>query len=531
LWAAVALVLAAACANVASLLLARGRSRAREVAVRLAVGAARWRLARQFFAEGLVMTMAAGLLGLGLAGVGLRALIALAPPTVPRLDAVSIDTRVLALTLAIAIVTGLVFALVPLVQASRVDPNATLRTDGGHTSLSRSRRRAQGVFVAVEMALAVVLVTGAALLARSFWAVMQVDPGFQAQGVLKAEYQLPDTRYPTNFSRWPNWNEIHAFNTRLLQRALQLPGIDSAAIAGNHPLDPGYTNSFQVVGREAESKTWPELSIRRVTSGYFRVTGLGLVDGRLLRDSDTTTSTPVILINAATAARFFEGRQPLGERIRFWGTERTIVGVVANEKFKGIAAEDPLGAYVPLSQAPGAYGVLLLRTHGDPRGLRSAAIRAVREIDPALAVFGVESLDQTVSRSLGQRRFAMVLLIAFAVVALVLAIIGVHGVLSHAVSERRRELGIRVALGAPARRIAWLVVGQGLGLAAAGILAGLAIALASTRVLSSLLFRVAPGDPRTFVITTAILFTVALTATYVPARRAARVDPAALLKE
>jgi predicted permease len=531
LWAAVSLVLVVACANVASLLLARGRSRAREVAVRLAIGAGRWRLARQFLAEGLVMTLTAALFGIGLATVGVRALIALAPPTVPRLDAVSIDASVLALTLAVALVTGVVFTLVPLLQASRVAPQATLRADSGQASASRARRHTQGVFVAVEMALAVVLVIGASLLARSFWTVLQVDPGFHAQGVLKAEYQLPETRYPGDFKRWPNWTEIHAFTARLLHRASQLPGVDAVAIAGSHPLDPGFTNSFQVVGREAESKTWPELSIRHVTPGYFRVTGLRLLDGRLLRDTDTTSSTPVILINAATAARFFDKRRAIGERIRFWGTERTIVGVVANEKFKGITAIDPLGAYVPLSQVPGGYGVLLVRTQGDPRALQGAVVRAVRDVDPALAVFGVEPLDDTVARSLGQRRFAMVLLVIFACVALALAVIGVHGVLTHLVTERRRELGIRVALGAPSRRIAWLVVGEGLALAAVGIGAGLTIALASTRTLASLLFGVAPTDPGTFAIVAAGLCLVAVSATYGPARRAVRVDPAALLRE
>jgi predicted permease len=501
------------------------------VAVRLAIGAGRGRLARQFLAEGLVMTLTAALLGLGLAAVGVRALIALAPPTVPRLDAVSIDARVLALTLAVALVTGVVFTLVPLLQASRVAPQTTLRADSGQASAGRARRRTQGVFVAVEMALAVVLVIGASLLARSFWAVLQVDPGFHAQGVLKAEYQLPDTRYPADFKRWPNWTEMHAFNARLLHRASQLPGVDAVAIAGNHPLDPGFTNSFQVVGREAESKTWPELSIRRVSPGYFRVTGLRLLDGRLLQDTDTTSSAPVILINAATAARFFAEQQPLGQRIRFWGTERTIVGVVANEKFKGITATDPLGAYVPLSQVPGGYEVLLLRSEGDPRGLEAAVVRAVRDVDPALAVFGVEPLDQTVGRSVGQRRFAMVLLVIFAGVALVLAIIGIHGVLTHLVTDRRHELGIRVALGARPRRIAWLVVGEGVALAAVGIAAGLAIALASSRMLTSLLFGVAPTDPRTFVWVAVGLCLVAVSATYGPARRAVRVDPAALLKE
>ena len=221
-----------------------------------------------------------------------------------------------------------------------------------------------------ELALAVMLVIGASLLVRSFSHVMQVDAGFHTTGVIKAEYQLPASRYPVDFSKWPNLVEIHAFTNRLLQRASQLPGVDAVAVSGTHPLDPGFTNSFQVVGREAESANWPELSIRSVTPGYFRVTGLSLARGRLLRDADTTTATPVLVVNQAAAARFFEGREPLGARIRFWGVTWTIVGVVANEKFHGVTEADPIAAYAPLAQAPTrGTGVLLVRAAGDPAAL------------------------------------------------------------------------------------------------------------------------------------------------------------------
>jgi putative ABC transport system permease protein len=361
---------------------------------------------------------------------------------------------------------------------------------------------------------------------------MRVDAGFHTTGVIKAEYQLPASRYPVDFAKWPNLVEIHAFTNRLLQRASQLPGVDAVAVSGTHPLDPGFTNSFQVVGREAESENWPELSIRSVTPGYFRVTGLSLSRGRLIGDSDGTTTPPVLVINQAAAARFFDGSEPLGARIRFWGVTWTIVGVVANEKFQGLTEADPIAAYAPFAQAPTrGTGVLLVRAAGDPVAMEAAIGAVVREIDPALAVFGVEPLDDTLQRSVGQRRFAMILLTLFAGLALMLAVIGVHGVLSYGVTERRRELGIRVALGAAARQITWLVVREGLLLTAAGIAAGIGGALIASRALSSLLFGVGATDAATYVAVAAALAGVALTATLLPARRATQVDPAQLLRD
>ena len=533
LWGAVGLVLLVGCVNVANLLLIRGRGRVREVAVRMALGASRSRLARQFLIENFVLTFTGAALGVAIAVGTLRGLLALAPPSVPRLETVTLDGRVLGLTLVLAIVTGLVFGLVPLLQAWRLDPQATLKSEGLHgASTGRAARRAQRVLVVGELALAVMLVIGAALLVRSVSHVMHVDAGFHTAGVVKAEYQLPETRYPVDFSKWPNLVEIHAFTTRLLQRASQLPGVDAVAVSGAHPLDPGFTNSFQVVGREPESANWPELSIRSVTPGYFRVVDLPLSRGRLLRDADTTMGTRVLVINQAAAARFFENREPLGAQIRFWGVTWTIVGVVANEKFHGLTKADPLAAYAPLAQAPTrGTGVLLVRAAGDPATFAPAIAGVVRQIDPALAVFGVEPLDDTLRRSVGQQRFAMILLALFAGLALVLAVIGVHGVLSYGVAERRRELGIRVALGAAARQIAWLVVREGVALAALGIAVGIAGAIVASRALSSMLFGVGATDTTTYAVVSTLLALVALTATLLPARRAAQIDPAQLLRD
>jgi putative ABC transport system permease protein len=530
---AVALVLLVACVNVANLLLARGAGRAQEVAVRAALGADGGRLARQFLIESLLLALVAGAAGIALAFLTLRALVAIAPPEVPRLDMVAIDLRVLAVTTGVSILIGLAFGLVPSLQARGVDVLTALRSEGGaRGSAGRRGTRLRSALVTAEIALAALLVVGAGLLIKSFWRLQQVDPGFRAAGVLKAEYRLPRARYPVNFANWPNFKEMHAFTDALVARAAALPGVESAAVAGNHPLDQGFTNSFSVVGREAEARNWPEISVRRVTPSYFPTVGLRLARGRLLLESDHTFAAPVVLINEAASRRFFGDRDPRGSQINMWGAARTIVGVVDNEKFSGLTEEAPLAIYLPLAQAPSANGAgaLLLRTAGDPAALVPAARQAVREIDPALAVFGVETLEQTVSRSVSQQRFTMLLLGLFAASALVLAAVGVYGVLSYTVGRRTREIGIRMALGAREGRVLWLVVGQGLVLAWVGLALGLAGALALTRLLGSLLFGIEPTDPATFASVAALLLLFTLAASYVPARRAMRVAPATALR-
>jgi predicted permease len=315
-------------------------------------------------------------------------------------------------------------------------------------------------------------------------------------------------------------------------RATTLPGVESAAVAGNHPLDPGFTNSFVVLGREAEARSCPEISVRRVTPGYFHTVGLTLIRGRLLQDSDTTSAAPVLLVNEAAAQRFFPGQDPIGARIGFWGAARTIVGVVANERFHGLSETAPIAAYAPLAQAPSANGsgVLLVRTSGDPSALGSAVRGAIHDVDPSLAIFGVEPLEHTVARSVSQRRFTMLLVGLFAGIALALAAVGVHGVLSYGVVQRTREIGIRMALGARPTRVLRLVVGDGLVLTVAGLAIGLAGSAALTRLLTSLLFGVTATDPATFVAVAAFLTLVALVASYLPARRATKIDPAVALR-
>jgi putative ABC transport system permease protein len=305
--------------------------------------------------------------------------------------------------------------------------------------------------------------------------------------------------------------------------------VDSVAIAGSHPLDPGFTNSFLIVGREAEAKDWPEISVRTVSPGYFRTVGLKLQRGRLLSDSDTTRGTAVAVINDAAAEKFFQNRDPIGAQIRFWGTPRTIVGVVGNERFHGLAEAPPIAVYAPLAQAPSHSGVLLVKA-ANPATLAGAARAAIREIDPALAVFAVEPLNETVARSVSQRRFTMLVLGIFAALALTLAAVGVHGVLSYGVLQRTREIGIRMALGARPASVLRLIVGQGVLLAAIGVALGVAGAVALTRVLTTLLFGVTPTDSSTLVLVVAVLIGAAVLASYLPARRAMRVDPSVALR-
>lgn len=530
LLAAVGLVLLVACVNVVNLLLARSAGRAREIAVRTALGAGVWRLVRQFLAEGLVLSAAAAVAGLVFARWVLDLLLALGPASIPRLSNVTIDLSVLAVTLGVALLIALGVGIVPALQARRVDVHNTLKAETGRTaSAGRSRRRVQSALVVVQVGLAIVLAIGAGLLIKSFWHLRRVDPGFRADGVLKIEYQLPAGRYPQRRQDFPNWPEVRRFHDELVRRTAALPRVAAVAVAGDHPLAAGFTNSFVVVGREAEARDWPEISQRFVSADYFRVTGLALLSGRHLRDSDTAQAAPVVLINQTARQLFFPKQDPIGQQLAIWGIRRTIVGVVANEKIHGLEKTAPPAAYVAFNQVPVA-GTLLVRVDGDPTAV-APGIRAIfRDIDPALAVFGVEPLRQTVAESLGERRFTMLLLGSFAALTLLLAALGVYGVLSYGVAQRTNEIGVRIALGAQPANVLRLVIGQGLTLVVAGLAVGIAGAFALTRLLSTLLFGITPTDPLTFAAAPLVLVLTALAASYLPARRAAKVDPVVALR-
>jgi putative ABC transport system permease protein len=534
LLAAVGFVLLIACVNVANLLLARGTARLREVAVRTAMGAPMRRLVRQFAAENLVLSALATLLGVVIAVLALRFIVTLAPADIPRITEIRVDGLVLAVAAGLALVTGLAFGIVPAMQARRVDLQGALKSDDSRgATAGRDRSVLRSALVISEVALAVVLLVGAGLMVKSAWRLSQVDTGYRTDNVVKAEFQLPASRYPAAFAQWPNFVEMHRFNDDLMQRVAGLPGVQSAAIVGNHPVDPGSQNSWRVVGREAEGRDWPEVSIRRVSTGYFETVQLPVRSGRTFGDRDGFADPTVSIINEALARRFFEGREPIGQQIGLWGAARTIVGVVKDERINGLSREAPPAIYLPFRQAPSFSGAeaLLVRTSGPTTGLATSLRTAVKQIDPQLAVFGIQPLSDAVGASVAQQRFVMLLLIAFAGVAVILAAIGIHGVLSYTVAQRRHELGIRVALGATPDRVTGLVLGQGARLTAAGLAIGVMASLALTRVIATQLYGVSASDLTAFAAVLPVLGAVAMLATWLPARRAVRLDPLEAMRD
>lgn len=532
LFGAVTLLLLVTCANVANLLLARTAARAREVAVRVALGAARARIARQFLVESLVFVALGTASGVALAFGALRLLIALAPPDVPRIETASVDGRVLGYAAATAVLIALLFTALPVLQMRRLDLQHALKSHGGRLiSLGRSSRRFQAGVIVAEVALTVMLVAGAGLLLRSLWRLSHVDPGFDAARVLEAQYQLPPTRYPFGVKRFPDLPEVNAFHTQLLAAVRAIPGVAAAALAGSPPLDAGFTNSFAIVGREAESAHFPEIRTRFLSPGYLETMGVPLLGGRAIANGDDAHSPNVIVINRAAARRYFPAVDPVGQSIRFWGTPRRIVGVIGDEKFRGIDAPSEPAVYAPLAQAPMQQATLLVRaSHGDPMALVPAVRAALRQLDPAVPLFGVEPLAHAVQSSIAKPRFDAVLFAAFAATAIVLAVVGVYGVVSYTVTERMAELGIRMALGADRWHVVRLVAGMGMTLSAVGVALGLEAAYAGSRLLRSMVFGVTTTDPATFAAVVVLVMLTALAASVGPALRATRADPMQALR-
>lgn len=527
---AVALVLLVACANVANLLLARGVSRSREVAVRSALGAGLARLTRQFLVESALLTGMGAVAGVLLAYVGQRLLLAWAPASVPRVESIAIDLRVLAVTLGLSVVVAVIFGVLPALQAIRGGfTGLASGSQGRGASAGRPHTRFRSGLVVAQLTLAIMLLAGAGLLIQSFWKLSQVDPGFETRNVIKADFQLP-RNYPQRQSDFPRWMEIRRFAEITRERLAAMPGVQAVSIAGNHPLEAGFTSSIVVVGREAEANDWPEPSIRFMDPGYLAVTHGRVVEGRGLSSSDGLEAPPVIVINEAARARFFEGRPALGERIGMWGQARTVVGVLADERIHGLATAPTPAVYLPTGQAPVPSGSIMVRVTGDPLVFAPTLRKTMREIEPALVLAAVEPLTDTMAKSNAERRFMMIVLGVFAGVTLLLAVIGVHGLLSYTVAQRTRELGIRMALGADRQRVRSLVLGQGIRLTLFGVILGVVGAFATTRVLTSLLYGTSPADPIAIGSAILLLAGVTLVASWMPARRAAATDPAVVLR-
>ncbi len=527
LMAAVGFVLLIGCANVANLLLARAAARRREVAVRAALGATRLRLVRQFLAESLVVALAGGGGGILLALWGRDLLVRLAHDVLPSVAVVRLDGGVLAFTLGLSILTGFLFGIGPALQASRADLHGALK-DGGRGSAAVVHRRFRSTLVAVEVALAVVLLIGASLLLRSFSRLMDVNLGFNPQRVLAAEVTLPESRYGTAARQ-------QAFVDTLVERAGALPGVVRAAATSVLPLS-GNNNSkgFTIEGRpKALPNEESSVSWRSITPDYFATMNIPLVKGRGFDAQDGPDAPKVAVINTAMARRYWPNADPLGQHIRFDtdGPWLTIVGIVGAVRFEGLDTKDRIELYQPFLQAAWPHVTLVARTTGDPLALTAALRGQVSSIDRNQPLGTVTTMERLVGESAAPQRLNATLLAGFAGLALLLAAIGVYGVMAYLVSQRTHEIGVRIALGAAAGDIFRHVIGDSLRLVAAGLAVGLVSAALLSRLLASLLFDVSPFDPATFTIVPLALALVALLACWLPARRATRVDPVVALRE
>lgn len=527
--AAVGLVLLVACTNVANLLLARAANRTRDVTVRTALGASRARLLQQYAVESVLLVGSGAVLGLALAFAAVRVTRAFAPATMPRAESLGLQGDALIVTTAISIVIATVFGLLPVLHARRINLHSTLQSEGRGSAGGRWQQALRASLVVAQVAMATTLTISAVLLIRSLASLQSVDPGFDANHVLKAEFQLPDNRYPRDFSKFPNWPERQRFQSDVLTRLQALPDVESVAMATSNPMDAGFTSSIRVAGREEEARGWPEPSLRPISTGYLATMRVPVLSGRTFTGSDDMGAPPVVLINEAARQRYFAGHEPLGAQVLLWGASRTVVGVIGDERFKGLSAPASPALYLPLGQSPTASAILV-RTTGAPE-LFAPQLRAVmRELDPQLAIYGVEPLSTTIAGTVAERWFTMSMLALFALLALVLAIVGVHGVLSYSVAQRTREIGIRMALGADGAQVKRLILSDGARLATIGIASGLMGAFALSRIMRSMLFGVGANDPATFTGVTVLLICVSVGASWLPARRAARVEPMEALR-
>ncbi|HYM11188.1 MAG TPA: ABC transporter permease [Bryobacterales bacterium] len=532
---AVAFILLIACANVANLMLARATARRREIAVRLALGASRFRLIRQLLAESMLLAVAGGATGLLLAWWGIHALIATTPDIarfgLPRQQGIGIDGTVLAFTCLLSLATGVMFGFAPALQASKTDLNASLK-EGGRAPMGGARTRLRSALVVSEIALASMLLAGAGLLIRSFQKLHSIDPGFRPRNVLTLAVSAAGSPHAGVVQR-------AAFYHRLVEQAAAIPGVQSASAVNHIPLAGDlWTNDFTIEGRPAPRPgSEPSAVYRVVLPDYFRTMGIALLEGRDFTERDTGNAPAVILINQALARRFWPGEDPLGKRMKLGGADSqsswlTIVGVVRDVKQWGWADKPGNEMYLPYYQtaSPQAYTTLVVRAAADPAMLVKALPAAIWSLDKDLPISGLASMEDIVSNSMWQPRFSMLLLGSFAAVALLLASVGIYGMMSYAVSQRTHEIGIRMALGARPRDVLTMVIRQGAALAAIGLALGLAGSLVLTRLLSSLLYQVSTTDPPTFAAISALLAAVALAASYLPARGATKVDPLAALR-
>jgi putative ABC transport system permease protein len=523
---AVGFVLLIACANVANLLLARSSVRQREMAIRTALGASRWRIVRQLLTESVLLAILGGGFGLLIALWATDLFVGLSGGDIPRLGTISVDGRILGFTALISLVTGIIFGLAPALDSSRPDLNVSLK-EGGRAVTGGQRFRQ--LLIISEVALSLLLLIGAGLMMKSFWRLQHVPLGFNPENLLTMDISMPPSRYPDR-------DQAALFQARLLERLSALPGVTAAASTSVIPLSGANScDGMTIEGRPVSPAEMPCVEVRDSSPDYFRAMGIPLVRGRQLTERDNKDAPPVVIVNEAFARSFFHGEDPIGHRINHSSPDkpavwREIVGVVGDVRHFGLDAEARPEFYEPQLQAPALATSIVVRSDTDLTSLAAAVRREVLAMDKDLPVYHLKTMRELISESVAQPRFRTLLLAIFATVALLLSATGLYGVMNYWVTQRTREIGVRMALGAQARDVLRMVVGQGMALAALGVGVGLVAAFALTRIINSLLFGVSATDPWTFVAVPVVLCVVAFVASYIPARRATRVDPMIALR-
>ena len=538
LFAAVGFVLLIACVNLANLLLARASGRHREIAIRLALGAGRGRLIGQLLTESVLLAFVSGCVALLTVVLLKNALLNFAPADIPRLSEVTISPSVLFFALLVSILTGVVFGLAPALQAASPNQISSLREGSRGSGSSKRQMRVSSALVASEIALSLILLIGAGLFLRSFWQILQVRPGFNPHHVVTAQMWLSYPNDPTQ-NRYFTTPKRAAFMREVLRRVSALPGVEEASIGGGGslPLVPARNQvPFTIEGRPADSERTPVAEFASVTPGHFHALEIPLLSGRNLTDDDDDKAQPVAVVDEAFAHRYWPGDTPIGKRVRpgsFLSTSPwlNIIGIVGNVKSESLETQVVPHIYLSDFQSPSYSSVVYARTAADPGKIGDAIRREVQSVDPDVPVFAVRSMEEVVARSMAERRFALEILGFFAFIALLLASIGIYGVMAYTFSQRTHEIGIRIALGAQRQHILRMALGEGMLLVAFGLAAGLFGALLLTQFLRSMLFAVKPTDPVTFIAIAALLTAVALLACYIPAHRATRVDPLVALRE
>jgi putative ABC transport system permease protein len=531
---AVVFVLLIACANLATMLLARASARERELAIRVALGAGRWRLLRQMLIESVLLAVAGAAGGIVLSIWGLEFLKQIGARTIPRLAEVNVDLVVLTVTAVVAVGTGILFGLIPAFASAKPELTEALKEGGRSSTTGARRNQIRNSLVVVEVALALVLLVGAGLLLKSYARVQNIDPGFDRRNVLTAEIDLPQPKYPERGSAdYDHGDAITNFWNEALRRVRQLPGVEATAATIVLPLSGSNTDSsFAIEGRAVGQKEpTPDEELRTVSADYFKVLKTPLLRGRFFTESDNADAPLVVIINDALARKYWPGEEALGKRITFSDPRkpdvkwRTIVGIVRSIRHRGLDVDPAPEYYLPLGQDPERSMVLTIRSVQDPRSLASAVRREIQSIDPDQPMANVRTLEVVTADSVAPRRMSMVLLAAFAGIALLLASVGIYGVISYLVVQRTHEIGVRMALGAQRGDVLRLVVGHAAKLVGIGTVIGLILAFLSTRALSALLYSVGMFDAATFVFVTFALAATALLASYIPALRATRADP------